>query len=94
MPTGRRRRAEYIKDLVFPCKTVRYTHTGGLSFVHFVWKVTITDSETEVLKKNDDNKVKLKTKLLVYHSRSMQRDFIGNFGRLTGKKLGPLREAY
>ena len=75
-PTDRRRRNDYLKELVFPCKTVRYTYTGASTFVHFIWKTDITDSETQIQQRNDDNKVKIKTELPVYHSRAMRRDFI------------------
>lgn len=93
-PTDRKRRHDYMKELVFPCKTVKYTYTGSSAFVHFVWKLDITHTETQIQQHNDDTKVKIKTELPVYHSRAMKREFMSTFGRLTGTKTGMLREMY
>lgn len=93
-PTNRRRRHEYIEQLIFPCKTMRYSYTGQQTHLHFIWKINAHDSETQRQQRNDNIKEKLKKDFPVYHSRCMRREFIEHFGRATGVKCGVLREAY
>ncbi len=99
-PTDRRRRNEYVNELVFPCKTIRYSYTGQQSHLHFVWKINTTDSETQI-QQNNNCKENLEKEFPAYHSRAMKRDFcilvtenVQHFGRATGIKSGILREAY
>lgn len=84
----------YLNDLVFPSKTVRYSHSGSSSHLHFVWTVNTSDSETRHQQHNDNNKETIKKELPKYHSQAMRHDFIGSFGRTTGTKVAVLRDAY
>ena len=93
-PTDRRRRSEYVNELVFPCKTARYSYTGQQSHLHFVWKVDLTDSETQCQQNNDRCKEDLKKDFPTCHTRAMRREFVQHFGRCTGVKSGILHEAY
>ena len=40
---------EYLKALVVPCKTVRYTYTGGMENLEFAWRVPISYDEASLL---------------------------------------------
>lgn len=94
-PTDRRRRNDYMAGLVFPNKCIRYSHTALHTHLHFVWKVELADNEDVRQQKNDKTKDDLKLQFPVFHSRrAMKRDFISNFGRVTGVKSAFLREAY
>lgn len=93
-PADRRRRNEYVNELVFSCKTVRYTYTGLHSHLHFIWKLDPNDNESQRQQKNDNTKTALKSNFPVYHSRAMRKEFVQHFGRVTGVKSGILREAY
>lgn len=83
-----------MNELVFPCKTTRYSYTGQQSHLHFVWKINLADSETQYQQNNDNCKENLKKDFPTFHTRAMRRDFIQHFGRATGVKSGILREAY
>ena len=77
-PSDRRKRKEYISELAFPCKTLRYTYTGLHSHLHFIWKVDPNDNETQRQQHNDGTKTALKMQFPIYHSRTMRKEFINN----------------
>ena len=93
-PADRRRRYEYMADLVFPVKCIVYSYAALQNHLHFVWKLGIADDDGVRQQKNDGTKDKLKPQFPVYHSRAMRRDFISTFGRVTGVKSAFLREEY
>lgn len=51
-PPDPRRRYDYIKSLVVPCKCVKYVFTGSVNHLIFVWRVPIDATESEVLNQN------------------------------------------
>ena len=59
-PTDRRRKNEYVNELVFPCKMMHYSYTGLHTYLHFVWKLDTDDTETQRQQKNDKTKEMLK----------------------------------
>ena len=54
-PPDPRRRYDYNKGLVVPCKCIKYVFTGSVNHLVFVWKVPIDATESEVL--NESMKV-------------------------------------
>ena len=93
-PIDRRHSNEYVNELVFPVKTVRYTYTGLQTSFHFLWRVNINDSESQFQQMNDKTKTALRQQFPTYHNRAMKKNFVQHFGRATGVKSGILREAY
>ena len=54
-PPDPRRRYDYNKGLVVPCKCIKYVFTGSVNHLVFVWKVPIDATESEIL--NESMKV-------------------------------------
>ena len=85
---------EYLKALVVPCKTVRYTYTGGMENLEFAWRVPISYDEASLLSSNIKVCDKLSPQIPIYHSRAMKRTFVQSFGTITHCKPAFLRRAY
>lgn len=93
-PPDAKRRYEYMKGLVVPCKCVRYTYTGSRNHLHFVWQTPLDSTESEILNQSLKVRDELKKSFPVYHSRAMRREFVHLFGKVTHSKPAFLREAY
>ena len=93
-PSDRRRRYEYIKELILPCNFVRYCHSTGNMNLNFLWKFPAETTDAEILNKSTEVRDNLLLTIPKYHTRAMRSEFITSFGRVTGTKSSILREAY
>ena len=94
VPTEPWRKYTYLKNLKVKFQCTRYTHMSGNTGLHFVWKISELDDQTEVLNKSTTNKETLMQDIPLYHTRARRRDFINSFGSVCHVKSHVLREAY
>ena len=85
---------EYLKALVVPCKAVRYTYTGGMANLDFIWRVPTSYDDASLLSNNIKIRDKLSPQLPMYHTRAMKRTFVQAFGTVMNCKPAFLRKAY
>jgi hypothetical protein len=93
-PPDAKRKYDYAKGLVVPCKCVRYTYTGSRNHLHFLWRIPTDSTESETLSQSLKVRDELKTSFPLYHSRPMRQEFIHLFGKMTHSRPAFLREGY
>ena len=84
----------FMKNLVVPCRSIKYTYSSGMSNLSFIWKVPSNCNEATLLSRNIQIRERLTPDLSKYHSRAMKREFIQSFGTVTNCKPAFLRKAY
>ena len=72
----RRRRFEYVKEIVVPVACQQYTYTGGQEHLHWIWRTIPDESQSDALQNYMRVTVELQSKLPVYISRSIKREFV------------------
>ena len=92
--TDRRKRFEFMKELILPCRFVKYCHTSAEVNMYFLWRIPVDAPEDEILNKSTEIRENLLKIIPKYHTRQMRAEFINSFGRATGCKSAILREAY
>ncbi len=95
LPDDRRRRYDFISNIITPCKAILFTHSGGGGqHLHFLWRVSDLKTESDLLNEAHSIAKGMENTLPVYHSRAMKQDFVQSFGRAIGCKSAFLRAAY
>ena len=59
-PTDRRRRFEFMKELILQCRFVKYCHTSAEVNLYFLWRIPVDAPEDEILKSTEIRKNILK----------------------------------
>ena len=85
-PCDRRRRYEYIQEIKIPVECQRYPYTGANEHLHWIWRTSVDETRSEALNNYTRVTVDLQSKLPVYASRFLKREFIHTYGRCTGLK--------
>ena len=91
---NRRRRFEYVKEIVVPVGCQQYTYTGGQEHLHWIWRTIPDESQSDALQNDMRVTVELQSKLPVYISRSIKREFVHTYGRFAGLKPALLRSMF
>ena len=62
----------YIRDLILPCRLVKYSHTSTKLNMYFLWKIPTHVSKTEILNKSTEIRDDLLKELPIYHRRAQK----------------------
>ena len=95
-PSDPKFKYQYIRDLEkgLPFMSVLYTCTSGMNY-HYIWRLPEGVMLESATGENVRIVEKIKTELLSYHSRSMQKAFFDKCGRIApGVKPHFLRQIY